>query len=1687
MHHLQRTSLWLMVMILLLTVSAAIAGKGGYIIEETPYNATLSPVSGKTTALFTWNVSYYDSNSAAPLATNILIDGASHPMNLSSGNTFDGVYIYTQYFSSTGVHNYAFQFTDSIGTTFSYPTIGTFSGPTVLLSASLSNPLVTPTYGATSASYTWNVSYYDPNGFAPALKQINIDGSPYTMTLNSGSVSSGVYSYTTTLNQPGLHIYSFNFQDSMGEALNLPAAGTYSGPTVNTTPTLSGGYVTPGYSESTSVFTFVVNCKDSDFHYPSTMNLYLNGTPLNMGLFSGLPDNATYTYQTILPAGIYSFYYQCTDPYGATARFPAAGTLSGPTVNNLPVLSNAVINPTYGIPSSSFTWSVNYVDADGNTPSSAQVNIDGSLYTVSLNSGSASNGTYAVTRALNTAGIHTYYFVFSDGLGSSVRYPAAGTFSGPTVNTTPTLTGGIVNPVYGPSTSQFTFSVICQDSDSQYPSTLQIVLDGNTYNMSLFSGLPASATYVFTTTLNSGVHNYYYQGTDPYGASARFPSSGTLSGPTVNSSPVLSSESVSPTYGIPSSSFTWSVNYVDADGNAPTTAQVNIDGTTYTMNLSSGVAANGTYVITSSLRTAGVHTYYFVFSDGIGSSVRYPTASTFSGPTVNTTPTLTSGSVSPAYAPNTTPFIFTVICQDPDSQYPSTLQIVLDGNTYNMSLFSGLPASATYTFTTTLSSGVHNYYFQGTDPYGASARFPSSGTLSGPTVNTPPSLFTGIVTPIVAPNTTSFTYTINFQDPDLHAPTVKQLFIDGTPVTMTLQGGTYANATFAYSTTLVSGIHNYYFQFTDPFGTTARYPANGTLSGPTVNSAPVLSAELVSPTYALPSSSFTWNVNYVDADGNAPTVSQIYIDGTAYSMSLFSGTAANGTYRFSQNINTAGVHNYYFNFSDGIASAVRYPASGTFSGPTVNTSPTLTNGYVSPGYASPSSTFTFVVDLHDVDLHYAATRQIVIDGTPLNMSLFSGTADNATYVFYTTLAVGIHNFYYQFTDPYGASARFPAAGTLSGPTVNTPVTLSGGYVSPSVGNNTTVFTYVVNSQDPDFHYPAVKQVYIDGTPFTMTLFNGLPNNATYTYATTLSAGIHNYYFSFTDPYGTSARYPTSGTLSGPTVGLEAGLTQGIVTPIAGLSTTGYRWSVYYYDPLNATPLSNKVVIDGTIYNLTLSSGSASNGTYAFTTSSLAVGIHNYYFDFTDSVSRNLLLPTAGTYSGPSVYQLSTPTNLLATETLQTTIFLTWKDNSSDEEGFGIEYRSESGNWQFLSIAAANATTFTHAPAPYDYYFYRVYAYKNGVHSEYSNITSTSLGLWTNPMGDFDVASDSTNFAHELPADAYSKPTFSWLSTYSGRTGVLKLTFSTATQGLKITGLGRLKAYNPSTPWHRLRITFNIDTPVKGLEVLPMILFYDSFTSYTIRELGGSWSSKGLLNQNTWYTIEAYAYSHSTSGYLQCFFKNSGIPGNIYVDKVEWDYTTPPAIQHPGNIAFARGDFDVPADTTGWAFQNMESCALVRPTTGWSATVGSQAGVLALNYSALTQGVKVTSVDTFITPTGRNVVMSYKIYIPNSSPTTVHISGLILGEKDFANGLFDLGGYSSIGNIPGNTWMTFNAPLSSVSQQTSYRLQLQFKNNFYFPVIIYLDDVQFYYDNVGLTPPKELVEVIEPEPAVLRHA
>ncbi|MBE2255536.1 MAG: T9SS type A sorting domain-containing protein [Ignavibacteria bacterium] len=86
-----------------------------------------------------------------------------------------------------------------------------------------------------------------------------------------------------------------------------------------------------------------------------------------------------------------------------------------------------------------------------------------------------------------------------------------------------------------------------------------------------------------------------------------------------------------------------------------------------------------------------------------------------------------------------------------------------------------------------------------------------------------------------------------------------------------------------------------------------------------------------------------------------------------------------------------------------------------------------------------------------------------------------------------------------------------------------------------------------------------------------------------------------------------------------------------------------------------------------------------------------------------------------------------PTNLVGFLTQNETIYLSWFDNSTNEEGFKIERSlGNQNNFELIATVPANSFSYTDANIMFNsLYFYRITAFSGSMNSNYSNVVSVS--------------------------------------------------------------------------------------------------------------------------------------------------------------------------------------------------------------------------------------------------------------------------------------------------------------------------------------------------------------------------
>jgi len=212
-----------------------------------------------------------------------------------------------------------------------------------------------PADGDTNTLFTFQVLYRDGDNEEPAEAKILLNDVAYPLTTSSSGPWNDwvMYEYETTLPVGQNHRYYFMFSDGKA-SVRLPAVDAspnwFLGPFVekpNNAPTLTTALYSPDEGTRMDDFTFTIVYTDGENDHPTVSYIYVDEVAAIMD-----PDGYDYTngevfrYRTSLDLGSHSIRFYFNDGKNEV-RFPAEGTMPGPTVVNLDPVAK-IASPTAG-------------------------------------------------------------------------------------------------------------------------------------------------------------------------------------------------------------------------------------------------------------------------------------------------------------------------------------------------------------------------------------------------------------------------------------------------------------------------------------------------------------------------------------------------------------------------------------------------------------------------------------------------------------------------------------------------------------------------------------------------------------------------------------------------------------------------------------------------------------------------------------------------------------------------------------------------------------------------------------------------------------------------------------------------------------------------------------------------------------------------------------------------------------------------------------------------------------------------------------------------------------------------------------------------------------------------------------------------------------------------------------------
>lgn len=289
----------------------------------------------------------------------------------------------------------------------------------------------------------------------------------------------------------------------------------------------------------------------------------------------------------------------------------------------------------------------------------------------------------------------------------------------------------------------------------------------------------------------------------------------------------------------------------------PTVNNVVIDGAAYPMTAMGPIAqgsVSGELYQYSAVLPPGSHTTHFSFTAPNGVSDSAPeNVSDYANPVVAPFSLAVGSSNTGATVLSGQPSTFSVVYTSPSGLAPTEAFVDIDGVAHALTPNgSNWQSGVTFTYTTTLATGVHYNRYRFNDGSGEVTYVGSDSPSVSPLL-----LTSGKVSPTSGNTGTVFTFTTTYKNSAGDAPTSALALVDGTlSYPMTLVSGNYKKgAVFSVSTTLLTGNHTFTFVFYDstmtPVAAWGEPTSPSVFAGPNVGASatPVAAGTIISPTH----------------------------------------------------------------------------------------------------------------------------------------------------------------------------------------------------------------------------------------------------------------------------------------------------------------------------------------------------------------------------------------------------------------------------------------------------------------------------------------------------------------------------------------------------------------------------------------------------------------------------------------------------------------------------------------------------------------------------------------------------------------------------------------------------------------------------------------------------------------------
>ncbi|MEX2682072.1 MAG: hypothetical protein Q6373_010760 [Candidatus Sigynarchaeota archaeon] len=567
-------------------------------------------------------------------------------------------------------------------------------------------------------------------------------------------------------------------------------------------------------------------------------------------------------------------------------------------------------------------------------------------------------------------------------------------------------------------------------------------------------------------------------------------------------------------------------------------------------------------------------------------------------------PTLSAGQVVPTSGSTTTVFRYTVNYTDPDNHDPEAVNVVIDGVPHAMAKENASDTNYTdgaiYYYQTPLTNTTHSFFFNASD-----WRFTTNTTVfDGPNpvsklTDTPPTLAFVNLYPTIGHLNVNFRFRVNYTDADNDVPAWVNVTINGTVVSMTkLDPG---------DNNYIDGVvYQCYHKFTLPGNYSFHFNASDGINQVGTPATPILGPTVWAP-YEAPSPLF--NGAYMNYSGSYDSYYTFNgrVNNTHMGGNIFQ--AAHSNTRGSSTL-TVDNRTRYFTATNNFWGTSGYDWTWIF------TNVSLTDTIPVAIYQSSYRNFTVTGE---------ATRNRL--GKTFNCWVLQDTMGS---ILYYDKVVGL---FIEGSFVTGSGIPYTMYITDTNIPDASPPTLTGGAVTPTIGDMTTSFVFNVTYTDPDNNHPTYVRVIINNVTYSMTKQNAGDNNymdgCVYRYVTTLQNISYSFRFVASDGHF-SARDPAVGTIAGPEVWKSnlnpAVLGSAYLAPKYVTEWDTYYFRVTYTDPDNIAPDYVRLVVfkDGNpfgTYTMTKETPSDVNymdGVNYTVSQQFGIGNYTYYFTTNDT-------------------------------------------------------------------------------------------------------------------------------------------------------------------------------------------------------------------------------------------------------------------------------------------------------------------------------------------------------------------------------------------------------------------------------------------------------------------------------------